>query len=114
MARLEMICVEPCSNDRDSWYRVHTVRAGVHHTSELAIPLARRVLPRLWAFYNLPPAGMFTGTPGVLPFPMGERYDGRRIVDIVDTDPADDYQPSLYQLEDGELVWIPAEHFAAR
>lgn len=41
------------------------------------------------------------------PLPIGTDYDGAKIVEVVDEDPDDDYQPFLYMLEGGETVWIP-------
>ena len=61
MARLELICCQPCSNDREAWYRVHTIRDGVHRMNELSIPLARRIVPKLWERYGLDTTGMFAG-----------------------------------------------------
>ena len=43
------------------------------------------------------------------PLPVGTEYDGHKIVEVVDTDPNDDYQPYLYQLDNGEQVWIPVD-----
>ena len=38
---------------------------------------------------------------------IGDIFDGHKIVDIIQEDEFDDYQPYLYQLEDGTTVWIP-------
>lgn len=46
------------------------------------------------------------------PLLIGTVYDGHEIVDIVDYDPRDsDYQPYLYQLDDGSTVWIPLDQY---
>ena len=34
-------------------------------------------------------------------------YDGKKIIELVEIDEDDDYQPYQYMLEDGSLVWIP-------
>jgi hypothetical protein len=60
MAHLEMICVEPCCNDREAWYRVHTVRDGVHRMNDISIALGQRIIPKIWARYGLDPIGMFS------------------------------------------------------
>jgi hypothetical protein len=41
------------------------------------------------------------------PLPIGTMYDGKRIVEVVDCDHEDNYQPHLYRLDDGTTVWIP-------
>jgi hypothetical protein len=43
------------------------------------------------------------------PLAIGTSFDGHRIVEVVDADPNDDYQPFLYLLDNGEMVWIPAQ-----
>jgi hypothetical protein len=45
----------------------------------------------------------------VKPLPIGTVYDGQRIVDVICSDPGDDYQPYCYMLEDGSAVWIPVK-----
>jgi len=42
------------------------------------------------------------------PLPIGTAFDDSTIVEVVQYDPSDDYQPFLYQLADGRTVWIPA------
>jgi hypothetical protein len=42
-----------------------------------------------------------------IPLTIGTVYDGHAIVEIVDVDFTDDYQPFLYMLDDGTTVWIP-------
>jgi len=41
------------------------------------------------------------------PLPIGTEYDGNVIVEVVDMDPSDTYQPFSYLLDNGEIVWIP-------
>lgn len=41
------------------------------------------------------------------PLPIGTLFDDLMILDVVDRDPTDPYQPYLYLLEDGRQVWIP-------
>lgn len=41
------------------------------------------------------------------PLPNGTIYDGYVIVDCIQCDETDDYQPYLYTLENGDTVWIP-------
>ena len=41
------------------------------------------------------------------PLPIGTAYDGSQVVEVVDYDPTDDYQPYLYMLDNGDTVWIP-------
>ena len=41
------------------------------------------------------------------PIQVGTEYDGSKVAKVVDHDPNDDFQPYLYELEDGRLVWIP-------
>jgi len=43
------------------------------------------------------------------PLEIGTEYDGLKIVEVVEFDPHDDYQPYQYMLSDGSLVWIPEE-----
>ena len=38
---------------------------------------------------------------------IGDLYDNKKIVEILDFDENDDYQPYLYLLENGTMVWIP-------
>jgi len=40
---------------------------------------------------------------------MEHMYDGKEILEIVQFDAKDDYQPYQFMLEDGELVWIPVD-----
>ena len=42
------------------------------------------------------------------PLPIGTLYDGSTIVEVIEHDEADDYQPFLYMLDNGQTVWIPA------
>lgn len=41
------------------------------------------------------------------PIAVGTVYDGHRIVEVVEKDSEDSYQPYLYLLENGQTVWIP-------
>lgn len=43
------------------------------------------------------------------PLSLGTVYDGHKIIEVVQHDPDDDYQPFLYQLDNGETVWIPID-----
>lgn len=38
---------------------------------------------------------------------LGTPYAGSTIVDVLDFDAGDPYQPYLYQLADGRTVWVP-------
>jgi mannose-6-phosphate isomerase class I len=38
---------------------------------------------------------------------VGDLFDGQTIVEVLDQDETDDYQPYLYELENGETCWIP-------
>jgi hypothetical protein len=42
------------------------------------------------------------------PLPIGTAFDDSTIVEVVQYDPSDDYQPFLYLLANGVTVWIPA------
>lgn len=54
----------------------------------------------------LPPKGG-SPMPQNIPLELGTVFDGRAIVEVIDEDLTDDYQPFLYMLDDGETVWIP-------
>jgi hypothetical protein len=43
------------------------------------------------------------------PLPVGALYDGQRIIGLYDVDDQDDYMPYLYELDNGETVWIPVD-----
>ena len=44
------------------------------------------------------------------PLAIGTHYDHATVVEVVEYDPADDYQPYYYRLDTGEYVWIPITH----
>ena len=42
------------------------------------------------------------------PFPAGILYDGIKVVEVIESDTEDTYQPFNYRLENGQTTWIPA------